>query len=168
MTAFSTFCHHLFLPSALSFSPSTFFLFVSSSVTPLSAFPSLFPFFFFTFQSLALSASALKMYLQSSFTVCELFFPYINLPDYHISVQTVQSHTETSIHQSLSQANSLEMQSSMCAACKIQQLLTNQIKSLMSPCIMYTIMSVWRPYTFISIHWRVLISCVQAELVVCG
>lgn len=141
MTAFATFCHRLFLPSALSFSPSTFFLFVSSSVTPLSEFSSPFP-FFFTFQSLALSAFALKMYLQSSFTVCELFFPYINLPDYHILVQTVQSHTEASIHQSLSQANSLEMQSSMCAACKIQQLLTNQIKSLMLPCIMCTIMSV--------------------------
>lgn len=45
MTAFSTFCHHLFLPSALSFSTSTFFLFVSSSVTPLSAFLSPLPFF---------------------------------------------------------------------------------------------------------------------------
>lgn len=130
MTAFSTFCHHLFLLSALSLPLSTFFFSLSHHPSLLyQHFYLLGP--FFTFQSLALSAFALKMYLQSYFTVCELFFPYINLPDYRISVQTVQSHTQTSIHQSLSQANRLDIQSSMRVICKIQLLLDNQMKSLL-------------------------------------
>ncbi len=125
---------HLLSPSFSTLNPflASVYLFFSLSHHPSLLYQHFYLFGpFFTFQSLALSAFALKMYLQSSFTVCELFFPYINLPDYRISVQTVQSHTQTSIHQSLSQANSLDIQSSKRVVCKIQLLLANQMKSLL-------------------------------------